>query len=82
MNQPANAEIPDVQGSADKRNIAINKVGIKDIRHPVVVKDRSDGLQHTIATFNMYVFLPHHFKGTHMSRFVEVINKYHKKIGI
>lgn len=80
MNQPANAEIPDVQGSADKRNIAINKVGIKDIRHPVVVKDRSDGLQHTIATFNMYVFLPHHFKGTHMSRFVKILNDHEKEI--
>lgn len=80
MNQPANAEIPDVQGSADKRKIAINKVGIKDIRHPVVVKDRSDGLQHTIATFNMYVFLPHHFKGTHMSRFVKILNDHEKEI--
>ncbi len=80
MNQASNCEIPDVQGSADKRNIAINKVGIKDIRHPVVVKDRSDGLQHTIATFNMYVFLPHHFKGTHMSRFVKILNDHEKEI--
>jgi len=37
--------IPDVQGSADTRHLAINKVGIKDIRHPVIVKDRSDGVQ-------------------------------------
>lgn len=80
MNQPVNAEIPDVQGSADKRKIAINKVGIKDIRHPVVVKDRSDGLQHTIANFSMYVFLPHHFKGTHMSRFVKILNDHEKEI--
>ncbi len=80
MNQAANSEIPDVQGSADKRKIAINKVGIKDIRHPVVVKDRSDGLQHTVATFNMYVFLPHHFKGTHMSRFVKILNDHEKEI--
>jgi len=80
MNQAANTEIPDVQGSADERKIAINKVGIKDIRHPVVVKDRSDGLQHTIATFSMYVFLPHHFKGTHMSRFVKILNDHEKEI--
>ena len=80
MNQASNCEIPDVQGSADKRKIAINKVGIKDIRHPVIVKDRSDGLQHTIATFNMYVFLPHHFKGTHMSRFVKILNDHEKEI--
>ncbi|MCP4075134.1 MAG: GTP cyclohydrolase I FolE2 [Gammaproteobacteria bacterium] len=80
MNQVANTEIPDVQGSTDKRKIAINKVGIKDIRHPVVVKDRSDGLQHTIATFSMFVFLPHHFKGTHMSRFVKILNDHEKEI--
>ena len=82
MNQAANPEIPDVQGSADKRKIAINKVGIKDIRHPIVVKDRSDGLQHTIATFSMFVFLPHHFKGTHMSRFVKILNDHEKEISV
>jgi GTP cyclohydrolase I len=82
MSQPANPEIPDVQGSADKRNIAINKVGIKDIRHPVIVKDRSDGQQHTVATFNMYVYLPHHFKGTHMSRFVKILNDHEKEISV
>ena len=82
MNQAANADIPDVQGRADKRKIAINKVGIKDIRHPVVVKDRSEGLQHTIANFSMYVFLPHHFKGTHMSRFVQILNNHEKHITV
>ncbi|NJM13457.1 MAG: GTP cyclohydrolase I FolE2 [Synechococcaceae cyanobacterium SM1_2_3] len=66
--------IPDVQNSADTRRLAINKVGIKDIRHPIRVRDRSGGDQHTIAMFNMYVSLPHHFKGTHMSRFVEILN--------
>ena len=82
MNQPATPEIPDVQGSADQRRIAINKVGIKDIRHPVVVKDRSNGHQHTIATFNMFVYLPHHFKGTHMSRFVKILNDHEKEISV
>jgi GTP cyclohydrolase I len=66
--------VEDVQGRADTRRIPINRVGIKDIRHPVRVKDRSAGEQHTIATFNMYVNLPHNFKGTHMSRFVEVLH--------
>lgn len=66
--------IADVQNSPDLRHLPIDKVGIKDIRHPVVVKDRSQGLQHTIASFNMYVELPHNFKGTHMSRFVEILN--------
>ncbi|HLQ11707.1 MAG TPA: GTP cyclohydrolase FolE2 [Steroidobacteraceae bacterium] len=66
--------VEDVQGRADTRRIAIDRVGIKDIRHPVRVKDRSGGEQHTIASFNMYVNLPHNFKGTHMSRFVEVLH--------
>ena len=60
--------IADVQGSADSRAIPINKVGIKSIRHPVKVLDKNGGMQHTIAEFNMYVGLPHNFKGTHMSR--------------
>jgi len=66
--------VEDVQARADTRRIAIDRVGIKDIRHPVRVKDRSAGEQHTVATFNMYVNLPHNFKGTHMSRFVEVLH--------
>jgi len=74
--------IADVQGSADTRRIAIDKVGIKDIRHPIRVRDRSDGEQHTIANFNMYVNLPHNFKGTHMSRFVEVLNRHEKEITV
>ncbi len=74
--------IPDIQGTEDTRKLAINKVGIKDIRHPVIVKDRSDGVQHTIATFNMYVFLPHQFKGTHMSRFVKILNDHEKEITV
>src|ERR1700676_4319641 len=66
--------IEDVQGRADTRRIPINKVGIKDIFHPVKVKDRARGEQHTVANFNMYVNLPHDFKGTHMSRFVEILH--------
>ena len=66
--------IADVQNYADSRQIAIDKVGIKSIRHPVRVADKSEGVQHTIAMFNMNVYLPHNFKGTHMSRFVEILN--------
>ena len=72
--------IEDVQGRADSRQIPINKVGIKDVFHPVRVKDRSRGEQHTIANFNMYVALPHNFKGTHMSRFVEVLHGNEREI--
>jgi GTP cyclohydrolase I len=67
-------EVEDVQARADTRHLPINRVGIKDISHPVRVRDRSAGEQHTIATFNMYVSLPHNFKGTHMSRFVEALH--------
>lgn len=74
--------IADVQSSVDTRHIPINKVGIKDIRHPIRVRDRSGGEQHTIATFSMYVDLPHNFKGTHMSRFVEILNHYEREITV
>jgi GTP cyclohydrolase I len=72
----------DVQGRADSRQIPINKVGIKDVFHPVRVKDRSAGEQHTVANFNMYVALPHDFKGTHMSRFVEVLHRNEREISV
>ncbi len=76
------AVIEDVQSCKDTRQIPINKVGIKDIRHPVRVRDRSMGEQHTIACFNMYVNLPHNFKGTHMSRFVEILNQHEREISV
>jgi GTP cyclohydrolase IB len=72
----------DVQSTPDVRHLAIDKVGIKAIRHPVKVADKSGGVQHTIAMFNMYVHLPHNFKGTHMSRFVEILNGYEREISV
>jgi GTP cyclohydrolase IB len=72
--KPKVSSIEDVQGRADTRQIPINKVGIKDIFHPVKVRDRARGEQTTVANFNMYVNLPHNFKGTHMSRFVEILH--------
>jgi GTP cyclohydrolase IB len=72
--RPTVTEIEDVQSRADTRRLPINRVGIKDISHPVRVRDRSAGEQHTVANFNMYVSLPHNFKGTHMSRFVEILH--------
>jgi len=74
--------MPDIQKTPDARRIAIDKVGIKAIRHPVKVLDMSGGVQHTIALFNMYVYLPHHFKGTHMSRFVEILNENEREISV
>ncbi len=69
-------QVKDVQNQRDHRNIDINKVGIKGINYPIKVLDRTSKLQPTVATVNMYVHLPHKFKGTHMSRFVEVLNEY------
>jgi len=82
MNQVATVTMPDVQSSQDTRHIPIDKVGIKDIKHPVRVKDRAGSEQYTIANFNMYVNLPHDFKGTHMSRFVEILNEREDEITV
>ena len=64
----------DIQNQRDYRNIPIDKVGIKNLRYPITVLDRKSGLQHTVASINMYVDLPHEYKGTHMSRFVEILH--------
>ncbi|MDA3922429.1 MAG: GTP cyclohydrolase FolE2 [Salinisphaera sp.] len=76
----SDTQIADVQGRADPRQLAINKVGICDIRHPVSIAQRSGGHQATVATFGMYVNLPHEFKGTHMSRFVQILNAHEHQI--
>jgi len=74
--------IPDVQATPDARKLAIDKVGIKGIRHPIQIMQRVGGVQHTVAMFNMYVGLPHQFKGTHMSRFVEILNAHEREITV
>jgi len=75
-------KLSDVQLTHDTRNIPISKVGVKDISYPIVVMDKNRSFQNTIARINMYVDLPHHFKGTHMSRFVEILNKYREDIAL
>lgn len=72
----------DIQSQADHRNIPIDKVGVKNIRHPVTVLDRANGSQHTVASINMYVDLPHSYKGTHMSRFIELLSEHSQNINI
>ena len=69
----------DIQSLKDKRNITIDKVGVKNIRYPIIVDDRSNGTQNTVADLNICVELPHHHRGTHMSRFIEVLNHFHKE---
>ena len=82
LNQRSQLPIPDVQSSPDVRRLAIDKVGIKSIRHPMRILERAGGIQHTIANFSMFVGLPHQFKGTHMSRFVEILNAHEREITV
>ncbi|HNX38123.1 MAG TPA: GTP cyclohydrolase FolE2 [Candidatus Cloacimonadota bacterium] len=70
--------IADLQSSPDTRKISIDKVGVKGIQYPIVVEDRRNGQQTTVADLNIYVELPHHKRGTHMSRFIEILNRYHQ----
>jgi GTP cyclohydrolase I len=72
----------DIQNERDFRNIAIDKVGVKNLRYPITVLDRNKGEQHTVASINMYVDLPHEYKGTHMSRFVEMLHLFNSKIAL
>ena len=72
----------DIQSQRDHRHINIQKVGVKDITYPVMVLDKAKRLQRTVANFNMYVNLPHRFKGTHMSRFIEILNQFHGEFDI
>ena len=72
----------DIQSQRDHRRINIQKVGVKEITYPVMVLDKAKKLQRTVASFNMYVNLPHRFKGTHMSRFIEILNQFHGEFDI
>ncbi|HMO63676.1 MAG TPA: GTP cyclohydrolase FolE2 [Verrucomicrobiota bacterium] len=71
---PVRASLTDKQSETDHRQLPIDKVGVRGLRFPIQVRDRSRELQDTVATVGMYVDLPKEFKGTHMSRFIEVLN--------
>lgn len=75
-------ELADIQNRRDTREISIDRVGVKNIVYPVTVLDKEHGHQSTVASVDMYVSLPHHFKGTHMSRFVEVLNEHRHGVAI
>jgi GTP cyclohydrolase IB len=66
--------LTDTQNERDHRKVAIDRVGVRSLRFPLRIKDRDDHEQHTVATVSLAVDLPHHYKGTHMSRFVEVLH--------
>ncbi len=71
----------DIQSSPDGRNIPIDKVGVRNVKYPIKVLEREGGGQQTSGVFSLTVDLPRHFKGTHMSRFLEVLGEYNHEIG-
>jgi GTP cyclohydrolase IB len=72
----------DIQNLADSRGLAIDNVGVSNLRYPIVVLDRQMEKQHTVATLSLSVGLPHHFKGTHMSRFIEIMNQHRGEVTV
>lgn len=74
--------LKDTQNERDDRRIPIDRVGVKDVRFPLSIRDRDQATQHTVATVNMAVDLPHHYKGTHMSRFVEVLHAHGRELTV
>lgn len=72
--------IDDVQSRSDERGIALDRAGVSGLRYPITVLEKGDGRQETIAELSMSVSLPHHFKGTHMSRFIEVLNSHRGEV--
>ncbi len=82
MNQKNYKKLVDVQNGKANHPINIDHVGIKGIKYPIVVYDKKNGFQHTVAEVAMYVDLPAHYKGTHMSRFVEILSKVNGEISV
>ncbi len=72
----------DIQSEEDTRAVPLAKVGVKGVHYPVTVLDKNSKQQQTTATVDLYVNLPHNYKGTHMSRFIEVFHKYHEDISM
>lgn len=75
-------KMKDVQKQRPENMLYVNKVGVKGLSYPIVVSDKKKGIQHTVASLNIYVDLPQEFKGTHMSRFIEVLNQHKEEIHI
>jgi GTP cyclohydrolase I len=75
-------DLPDVQGSADVRHLAIQRVGIKSVRHPLTVRNAAGEKQHSVGVWSMDVQLPETKKGTHMSRFVALLEEQREPLGV
>ena len=73
---PTTSSMPDIQSEPDRRRVAIDKVGVKEIQHPITLTTPHGTDLETVAAINMYVSLPADRKGTHMSRFLEALNEY------
>src|SRR4051794_13896724 len=73
---PVSAKLHDKQSERDHRELRIDKVGVRGLRFPIQIRDKEKVVQNTVATIGMFVDLPHEFKGTHMSRFIEVLNSH------
>ncbi|MEO6845959.1 MAG: GTP cyclohydrolase FolE2 [Chthoniobacterales bacterium] len=71
-----NQKLRDTQSEPDSRKLAIDRVGVKNLRYPIQIRDKRRSMQSTITTVQLTVDLPHHYKGTHMSRFIEVLNSH------
>jgi len=76
MNSFSKLDLKDTQNEPDFRRIAIDRVGVKNLRFPIQIRDKAHSIQNTVSTVALTVDLPHHYKGTHMSRFVEVLNEH------
>jgi GTP cyclohydrolase I len=74
--------VTDIRAAEDSRRVAIDKVGVRGLRYPVVLLDKAHNRQHTVANISMSVSLPHQFRGTHLGRFVEILNRYHREVDI
>lgn len=80
MKQSPTTPLVDIQNSADERNIPIDRVGVRNVKYPIHVRVKGDGTQQTVGVFTLTVDLPREFKGTHMSRFLEVLGEHNHDI--
>ncbi|HRW91642.1 MAG TPA: GTP cyclohydrolase FolE2 [Thermotogota bacterium] len=80
MQEHKSQELADLQSQKDARNIPLNQVGVRNVRYPIQLRDREKGVQHTIGTVHMSVDLPEDFRGTHMSRFIEILHHHAGKL--
>lgn len=78
--QNGGVTLADIQSSQDRRNIPIDRVGVRNVKYPMHLRQRDGGPQHTVGEFTLTVDLPREFKGTHMSRFLEVLGRHNHDI--